>query len=378
MEKEYTEKGALKTDADTLAKFSDKNIFCKLISDYKAFHKQLELFESIKNQTRNGKCYPLYNFYRTATGRLSSCKPAIQIIPDNKHVKSPTDIVDYRPLWPNNSTKDGVILETSPNFKEIFCPDPGCELLYADYHQLEIVILANYIQLVSNDCTLQNSIKEGKDTHSYTASLLYSTITGTTYSYEFIRDNKKLEPYKTWRQDSKSVIFKLIYGGTYKSLAKEKGISEIEAKKIFDTFLDLIPGIREYMQHQWTNAAINKFVETYAGHQRELRVLGFERRNGKANNISLNHPIQGTASYVVNIGLMKYHEELKKLDPQNGRVLLTVHDSIASQVAQDKVEEALKLKKWCMEEYVKIQMPEFLKVPVSIELKHGKNWHQIV
>lgn len=384
----YTDKGSLSVGEEALAAY--KHItFCRLVSDYKGFLKQLEIFWAIKENTTGGKCFPVYNQYRTTSSRLSSQHPPIQIVPTNKKIVTDIDTSDiddierrilHRHIWKTYEQKKNPsgklqLLEYSPNFKEIFLPDPGFTLLYADYCQLEIAILANYIAKFSSDKTLQDAIRAERDMHSYTASMLYSTLTGTAYTEEFIKANKDIDPYYTWRQDSKAVIFKLIYGGSYKSFARDKHIPKSDAKRIFDTFLNLIRGIADYMDHQKKMAQANLFTETYAGHRRDLSILGLERNNGKAKNISLNHPIQGTASYFVNQAMMEYHKRLKLLHP-GARILLTVHDSIASQVPNDKVYEGLKLLKWCMVDYVMAAYPDFLTVPLRAEYYYGKNWHK--
>ena len=381
----YTDKGNLTLTSEILESYN-YDPFCKLILDYRSFLKQLEIFIAIRDYTTNGYCYPSYNQYRTTSGRLASTNPPIQIVPQNKKVDTiiPDEKCDVekllgRPVWFNNKIKLGEdnkyhFIETSPNFKQIFIPDDGYTLIYSDYAQLEVYILACFISRVSRDDTLQKAIREGRDLHSYTASLLYSTIMNKQYTEDFIKAHKEEEPYKSWRQDSKSVLFKLIYGGTYKSFAIDKNIPEDDAKKIFDTFLQVIPGIQHYMKNQEFLANTKMNVETYPGHVRPLGVAEFYKYNSKVRNIALNHPIQGTASYFVNCAMMKLNEEIKKL---GGRILLTVHDSIASQVPHDKLEEGLALQKWCKIDYILETFKEFFSVPLRIDLYYGTNWNDL-
>lgn len=286
----------------------------------------------------------------------------------------------YRPIWKNHKVVKGedgfnYLEERSPFFKEIFRAEPGYELIYADYSQLEINILANLITLVgSKDRSLQEAIRAGKDVHSYTASLVYSIIMNKKYEESFITANKHLEPYKTWRQDCKSVIFKLIYGGTHKSMAREKNIPEENAKFIWDTFLNTIFGIKDYMEYEKAFGANNKYVQTIAGHSRDVKILGIERWNNKAKNICLNHPIQGSASYLVNLAMIKLHELIGTL---GGNILLTVHDSIVSQIPKHKLHEGLLLKLDVMENYLTFVKKDFFDVPPRIDLETGSNWNNV-
>lgn len=388
--KNYTDAGNLSVTTEILESYKG-NKFCALVSDFRSFSKQLELFQAILDHIKGGYCYPTYNFLRTTSGRLSSTKPPIHIVPKNKKVitvipegttEETIESVIGRPVWINhklgkNLKGESICTETSPNFKEIFVAEPGYEMIYSDYSQLEVNILANFIDKCSDDNTLQEAIRMGRDLHSYTASLLYSVIEQKEYTEAFIKANKETDPYMSWRQDAKSVLFKLIYGGTYRSFAEEKNIPDEDAKRIFDTFLTVIPGIADYMKHSEYMAKQYKFAETYPGHVRELPIYRFERNNNKAKNISLNHPIQGTACYFVNCALMELHDRIKAQFGGKSRILLTVHDSIASQFPEERWEEGLKLQMACKLDYVMERFKSFITVPLRMDIYHGKNWHEL-
>lgn len=78
-----TEKGSLSANNDVLKEFAHEQPFCKLIIDYRKFRKQLEIFLTVFKFVNNYKCYPLYNQYKTTSGRLTATSPPIQIIPKN-------------------------------------------------------------------------------------------------------------------------------------------------------------------------------------------------------------------------------------------------------------------------------------------------------
>lgn len=392
-----TEKGNYSVTSEILDKYPDDE-FCKLVSDHRSFEKQLQIIKVVKKHLVKDHCYTFYDIYRTTSGRLSAKNPPIHIIPKNKKIYTKTPIpadqpkpVDlekylFRAPWGSckveptvGSTKVWQIIEKSPNFKDIFIPDYGYTLLYGDYSQLEIVILANLIEHLSEDKTLQNAIISGADLHSYTASLLYSVLKKTEYTADFIYQQAKVlevEPYVTWRSYSKAVIFKLIYGGTYKSLSEEWGISLEEAQEIWATFLRVIPGIVDYSRSAIANARINKYAESWGGHTRDLWVYKFEDYNNKAKNIALNHPIQSTASYLVLEALVELHRRLPEIDP-NARILLTVHDSIAVQVPTDKMQQGLTLMKECMVDYLMKRFSDFLVVPLKVSFEYGTSWHNL-
>jgi DNA polymerase-1 len=248
-------------------------------------------------------------------------------------------------------------------------------LIYSDYSQLEVVILACYIDHIkSKDVTLQNAIRDGKDVHSVTTAKVYSSLMKTNYTPEFIQANKENEPYCLWRTAVKAVTFAIIYGGTPTTISRTTGIPLDDTKVIYKTFLAEMSGIQSFMFYQKTDAWAKNAVDTIAGHRRQLPITRLDTFNKRAYNVALNHPIQGTASYIVNIAMIELHKRLKSI---GGNILLTVHDSILSQVPNDKVEEGLKLYKECLLAYPKFILKNFLTVPLKIDLKVGTDWHNL-
>lgn len=372
IEAHYTETGNYTVDSETLAEIDHP--FVKKVLVYKKFHKELEQLHTLEERLVNGRIIQDLNFLGTASGRMSS---GFHTAPKKFELESPLASLD-RPIWENHKITDKkTLIEYSPNYKKLIVADEGYTLLYADYNQLEVVILACMIDLFGTDKTLQTAIREGKDLHSYTASLLYSTLKHESIPYELIYKKgkkEKIEPYHTWRQDAKSVIFKLIFGGTYHSLAEEKGISKDEAKAIWDTYLRIIPGIKEYMQYQANLAIREKKIATFFGHTRALPILSYDPTNTKAKNISLNHPIQGTATHIVNQAVLMVEQEVTKV---LGHILFSIHDSIAIQVPHNRVLDGAKMLKWCMIDYISKKYSDLITVPLSTEIEAGPNWADV-
>lgn len=370
------------------------DFFCKQLLDYRSFDKQLTMLVSIQESlTVDGRCCPKYNCMRTATGRLASHSPSIHTIPKVNHIVTPTNIpasspapdpttVLKRAIWKNHKVVKSVgsnpiwqLIETSPFVKDIFVPDEGHSLIYSDYSQLEVVILANLIDVCSPDKSLQNAIREGKDIHSYTTSLVYSILKGQTFTADFIQAHKGEEPFSGWRQTCKSILFKLIYGGTSESLAKDMGMTSEEAATIWSTFLKVIPGLVDYTTLQVDAGIEAHQIVSSSGHKRGLEIYSIFRNSTKAKNISLNHPIQSFASYLVLEALVELDKRLPSIS-SSSRILLTVHDSIAIQVPAGKEAEGKALLQSCMIDYIHKKFP-FLTVPLSAKAEVGSSWYNL-
>lgn len=385
-----TDKGQLSTSVEVLEEFGETDSFCRLMAVARGFEKQLQLFKTVKETIFCGYIHPEYLYSRTTSGRLSCINPNVQQFPAYKRLvtnvsEEPKDLRSSlgRPPWCKAQVKktdkgDYEIIETSPNFKECFIVDPDCIGIMADYSQLEIFALAYYINLVSTDRTLQKALQEGMDIHSYTASLVFSVLKKIELSYEFVKANKEKEPYKTWRKLAKSIIFKMLYGGQSKTFSEEYGLTLEQGKEIWDTFKRVIPGIVDYETYQRKSARDNGYVTSIQGHIRSLPVYEVFKREyqyiSKAQHCSQNHPIQSTASILVEEVLIELHKRLKGLH-KNARILLTIHDSIWIQVPTEMEKQGIEIMKYCMVQYIQEKHPDFITgFPLKIDMEKGKSW----
>ena len=80
----------------------------------------------------------------------------------------------------------------------------------------------------------------------------------------------------------------------------------------------------------------------------------------------MNTPIQGSAADIINIAMIRIHDELAR--GFESRMILQVHDELLFDVPEDEVEALSKVVKSEMEGAWE------LKVPVIAEMGTGKNW----
>jgi DNA polymerase-1 len=81
-------------------------------------------------------------------------------------------------------------------------------------------------------------------------------------------------------------------------------------------------------------------------------------------------PIQGTASDMMKIAMIKVFKEMKKAKVHS-QMLLQVHDELVFEVIPEEIEAMKTLVKNCMESALKLG-----DVPVIAETGTGKNWYE--
>ena len=257
----------------------------------------------------------------TATGRLSSAEPNLQNLPASD--------------------------EFSRQIRRAVIPPAGYNLIWADYSQIELRILAH----VSEDANLIEAFKSGKDIHSETAKFIFKTE----------NVDEKM------RRVAKMVNFGIVYGMSPHGLSERLGIPLEEAREYIENYFKNFPKVKEYIDTTIKEAYVRGYVRTVFGRIRPLPELHSSNKNVRSfgERAAVNATIQGTAADVIKLAMVQLHEKLKEI---NGFMVLQVHDEIVAEVPEEKTEEAVKLIKETMENCV-----EF-KVPLKVDVKTGKRW----
>lgn len=293
----------------------------------------------------------------TQTGRLSCTKPNVQNLPRSQESAVREHFV--------SRYTDGTI----------------CEF---DFNQLEVVLFA----YLTKDIQLIDDIKSGRDIHCVLGSELYGEeITK--------RDDR--------RQRIKPCTFLVIYGGSYKKLAREQKLDESFCKSFVETFYRRYPMAKAWQDRQvgLVNGSKYKIAEqTPKGFEREEgflknltgRLLYFKTNDapdflvekGQMTGFNpaeiKNYPVQSMAT--ADIALMKFGQVWRKAIEHKDKFLLvnTVHDSIVIDCKKEFVDFAcnlviheLQLIKEPMKKYFNLDWD----LPLGVECKIGNNWREV-
>lgn len=244
--------------------------------------------------------------------------------------------------------------------RDLFTASPGCNLIVADYSQIELVIAAQ----ITQDTTLLEAYKTGIDVHKLTASKLL---------------NKPIEEVsKSDRQLAKAVNFGLVYGMGAKKLViyaeTSYGVSMSleEAERFRYTYLnDLYPGVQAW--HKRSSEELNFYIcppaVTLMGRNRLFRhpILG-QAQNGVGFSAYVNAQDQGTGADIVKLALMLLD---KTIDKSQAYPVLQVHDEIVVEATEEYTEQAKILLDQAMVYAGKLLIKD---IPVAVEVGVGKTW----
>ncbi len=316
------------TNADVLEPLSDKHPIIPLITDYRAFTKlQSTYVKGLKAAVcSDGRIRSTFKQTETRTGRISSAEPNIQNIP--------------------------VRTELGKNMRRFFVAKEGCVLVDADYSQIELRVLAH----LADDKIMREAFLKGDDIHTITASQVFNQ------PVEWVTPEL--------RSRAKAVNFGIVYGIGAFSLSKDINVSVAEAKQYIDAYLTKYSGVDAFMKKVIADAKANLYVETMLGRRRYITDINSSNKivQAAAKRIAMNTPIQGTAADIIKLAMIKVYERLKR-EKLPARLILQVHDELIVEAEEGCAEKAAALLKEEMESCIK------LTVPLTVDVKTGKTWH---
>lgn len=340
---------------EEISKTANSDIVDAIIT-YKKLHKLNNSFlTKIKDLTslKTGRVHPSYLLMGTVTGRLSCRDPNLQQVP--KYIKLP----------------DGSRI----NVKKIFRAAPGKTLLYADFSQMEMAIMAAMC-CKYGDTSLKNAIIEGLDLHCFVASQVFDIPYDDMFKYTKI-PGQEVQKYVDLRSRAKTVGFAIIYGSTAYGMSYKQGISVKEAQQLIDLVFEKFPGIEKFVQASHNEAYRCGFVTSPFGRRRRFPISGVRAKlDNSSKRKAQNFPIQSGASDICLRSVINLTEEMPSI---GGNVVVTVHDSLICEVDDDPqvIRKAADMMKHIMVERPMKEFKFLRGVPLKADVEIGQNWGEM-
>jgi DNA polymerase-1 len=322
-----TSTGRVSTSKAVLEELALTHELPRLIIEYRELEKLKSVYtDALPHQVAaDGRVHGALNQTVAATGRLSSSDPNLQNIP--------------------------IRTELGRQIRRAFVAEKGNKLISADYSQLELRLLAH----ITRDAVMLDAFQKGEDIHNRTSRLVFGAQTESEL--------------KEARRFSKIVNFAIAYAIEPWGLSQRVGISRQEARKVIDDYYDTYKGVRRYMEEIPILAREQGFVRSLYGRIRPLP--GINDRNGNirraAEREAINMPIQGTASDIVKMAMLRADEAFQRENLQ-ARMLMQVHDELLVECAAGDAERVAATLKREMENAVELD------VPLIAETGIGDDW----
>jgi DNA polymerase-1 len=313
------------TDAATLEALADEHPLPSVVLEIRKLAKLKSTYiEALPGLVHadTGRIHTRWGQAVAATGRLSSSDPNLQNIP--------------------------IRTELGRKIRSAFIAPPGCQLVSADYSQIELRVLAH----LSKDPVLTQSFLSAEDVHARTAMEIFGLAPADVTAEH--------------RRRAKAVNFGVIYGQGEQGLSKSLGIPRAEAGQFIAAYFRRYEGVRAFMESTLAEARQTGTVRTLLGRLRrvaDIKSNHFGRR-AAAERIAMNTPIQGTAADLLKLAMI----ELGKPVTPGCRMTLTVHDELVFEVPESELSAALLAIKSRMENIYRLD------VPLVVDVGHGVAW----
>ncbi len=330
-----TKKGSFATSASVLEDLAFKgHEFPKLILDWRQVSKLKNTYSDALPEHLNPNTKRVHTSFllaATTTGRLASSDPNLQNIP----IKS----------------------EDGKDIRKAFTAKKGHLLISADYNQIEMRILADLADVKE----LKKAFKNKEDIHSLTASQIFNI------------DIKKVN--QDHRRKAKAINFGIIYGISQYGLAKQINVSNHEAEEFLNSYFAKFPEIKVYMDNTIKFCRKSGYVNNIFG--RRSHFNGINDKNFNVRNFqeraAINAPIQGSASEVMRLAMIRLDKKLLEKKITNSKMLLQIHDELIFEIPKKDEKAMIKLIEKEMTSVAQSDYHSF-STPLTVDVNVGDNW----
>jgi DNA polymerase-1 len=330
-----TRKGSFATNASVLEDLAFKgHKFPQLVLDWRQVSKLKNTYSDalpghINPNTK--RVHTSFLLAATTTGRLASSDPNLQNIP----IKS----------------------EDGKDIRRAFTAEKDFMLISADYNQIEMRILADLADVKE----LKKAFKNNEDIHSLTASQVFNI------------DIKKVD--QDMRRKAKAINFGIIYGISQYGLAKQINVSNHEANEFLNAYFSRFPEIKIYMEDTIKFCRKSGYVNNIFG--RRSHFNGINDKNFNVRNFqeraSINAPIQGSASEIMRLAMIRIDKKFESLKNNKSKILLQIHDELIFEVPEKEVKTMIKIIEEEMTSVTESDLHSF-STPLTVEVNIGDNW----
>jgi DNA polymerase-1 len=155
-------------------------------------------------------------------------------------------------------------------------------------------------------------------------------------------------------------------------LAQGTGLSREEAARFISAYFEKYEGVKEYLAATRRQAWAEGYVQTLLGRRRYIPEIysSSPRIRSAAERMAVNMPVQGTASDIIKVAMIRLHAQMDERGLRS-KMILQVHDELLFEVPGAELEEMKALVKETMSQAVE------LSIPLKVDLKVGKNWGEL-
>ena len=316
------------TDEEVLLRLAPRHPLPRLVLEQRKLTKLVNTYTDVLQREvdpASGRIHATFQQTVGASGRLVTTRPDLQRTPMH--------------------TPEG------KRIRRAFVSAPGWRLISADWHQLDLRLLAH----LSRDEELVSAFRQGVDVHTRTAARLFEV------------EPAAVTPEQ--RRVGKTVNYGTVYGQGATALGQTLGVPRPEAQAWIARFFQHHPAVREWIDQAIADARARGHATTLLGRKRTIPELRSQDPmiQGAGERSAVVTALQGSAADICKQVMLEVAARFRA-EGLAARLLLQVHDELVLEAPREEVERAAALLRERMEQAVT------LCVPLAISLGSGDSW----
>jgi len=152
-------------------------------------------------------------------------------------------------------------------------------------------------------------------------------------------------------------------------------VSNNEADEFLKSYFKKFPEIKEYMSSTINFCRKSGYVNNIFG--RRTHFNGINDKNYNIRNFqeraAINAPIQGSASEIMRLAMIRLNKKLNDLKNYKSKILLQIHDELIFEVPNNELEKICEIIKNEMISVSKSDIHSF-SIPLTVDINSGDNW----
>lgn len=303
----------------------------RLMVEYRQLSKLVNTYlESLREaiDPSTGRVHATFHQMGAVTGRLSSSGPNLQNIP--------------------------IRTEIGRQIRKAFVAEPGCQLISADYSQIELRMLAH----LSGDEALIAAFEQDADIHTAVAAQVFNVPHD--------------QVTKEQRGHAKVINFGIIYGVTPYGLSRRiENLSVSDARVLISDYHRRFPGIAAFLQQCVAQAKETGHVTTMLGRRRPVTMIHSKNPSQRAlgERLAINTVVQGSAAELIKLAMVNLHRRITR-EQLPMKLLLQIHDELVAEAPAEQAQAMSSIVQQEMEQAMQ------LRVPLKVEVGAGPNWFE--
>ncbi|KAI0209399.1 DNA polymerase nu [Lamellibrachia satsuma] len=348
------------TSEAVLTVLQDVHPLPALILQYRQVQKLKSTYvDSLLGFVKGTQLHTHWDHTAAATGRLTSTDPNIQAIPKVPLQITPVKETGEELTGTGKRFSDGQAVSVSVYAREPFISQQGYSLLSADFKQIELRLLAH----LSGDSALLRVFNNPNSDD------IFKDLTS-----QWLGKNRRDVTEKE-REQTKRVVYSVMYGAGKERLAEYLKISPDEAKCIMNSFLVMFPGVNRFTRKCIEEAREKGYQETIFRRRRQLPHIHHWRAplRAQCERQAVNFCVQGSAADLCKAAMLQVEEALATRP--HCRLLVQIHDELLLEVPDTEIDTVAEIVRTIMQSgdglcrnFTK------LRVPLKVSIHMGKSW----